>query len=588
MQTREKRLALILGGVVGLWVAWSFVGSWVMGPLDERRNRQMSLESDFEKLDKKRDQIFVAMEQLSGWRRKSLPPDVGDNDRPTALTAQRLYHDWLTDLAKQSGLEDVQVTPGPIRPSRDVYLSVQVILEATARFPDLAAFLAKFEGTELLHHVQEIRVDGQAEMGNPPLKIRMVAEGLVIQDAITRSRLFPEARLSEPLSAAAETIVVDNASGFPEGGGFRVRIGEEWLAVQKTSGLNWTVRRGMAGSKATTHPANAVVDLGLRNPVSEHYADDPAFEPKELTNIFSKPLPDREYRPRLEGPRSLVVTRGTPAKFRVQPRDFDPAPGPPKVSIDGETPTGLKFDAKTGEVIWETDEDTPAKTYPIRFVAKYNDSGQPITELPVEIILKEKNSAPEVQPLARQTVFHGRTLLVAPQVEDDGGRDQLTWTLKDGAPAGVEIDPNNGTIVWTPDVSVPASEYTIGVQVTDGGDPALSSELELVVDVQGDSAGNTRFIGAVGDSGGAEAWFYDQWNNKEFIVKVDEEFSASELNVTVKEIGEGWLDLEVNGTIHRLKLGQFLREMIAQESPPETTTPVRGPARAEEPPEHAE
>ena len=587
MQTREKRLALILGGVLGLYVAWSFVGSWVMGPLDERRNRLMSLESEFEKLDGKRDQIFAAMEQLSGWRRQSLPPDVGNDERPTALTAQRLYHDWLTDLATQSGMENVQVTPGPIRPSRDIYLSVQVILEATTRFPDLTTFLAKFEGTELLHHVQELRVEGQAEMGNPPLKMRLVAEGLVLQDALTRSRLFPETRLAEPLTADAETVVVDDATGFPEGGGFRIRIGEEWMTVQKTSGPQWTVRRGAFGSTVVAHAKDGPVDLGLRNPLSEQYADDPAFQPRELANLFSKPLPDREYRPQLSAPRSLVVTRGAPVKFTVAARDFDPTPGPPKLAIEGELPDGLKFDPATGEVFWETSEETPAKTYPIHFVAKYSAEGEPIAELPVDIVLKEKNSPPEAGPIETQTVFHGRTLLVVPPIDDDGGRDQLTFTLKEGAPAGVEVDPKSGTVVWTPDASVPAMEYNITVQVSDSGDPPLSSDVVIPVNVQGDAAGNTRFIGAVGDNQGAEAWFYDQWNNKEFIVKVNEEFSASELNLTVKEIGEGWLDLEVNGTLHRLRLGQFLREMIPQESPPKTV-PVGGPARAEDPPRDTE
>ncbi|WP_166827055.1 putative Ig domain-containing protein [Thalassoroseus pseudoceratinae] len=587
MQTREKRLALILGGVLGLWVVWSFVGSWIMGPLDERRNRLVSLESEFDKLDSKRDQIFAAMEQLSGWRRQSLPPDVGNDDRPTALTAQRLYHDWLTDLATQSGLEDVRVTPGPIRPSRDVYLSVQVILEANARFPEFTSFMAKFEGTELLHHVQELRVDGQAEMGNPLLKIRLVAEGVVIQDALTRSQLFPEAQLSEPLTAESETIVVDEAVGFPESSGFRIRVGDELMTVQKTSGPRWTVRRGAFGSQAAAHPANTVVDLGLRNPLSERYKADPVFEPREMANLFSKPLPDREYRPRLIGPSSLMVTRGEPVKFTVETRDFDPTPGPLRVTIDGETPAGLEFNDKTGEVIWETNEETPAKTYPIQFVAKYSATENPIVELPVEIILKEKNSAPEVQPVAKQTVFHGRTLLVSPQAKDDGGRDQLTWSLQEGAPAGVEVDPMTGTVVWTPDASIPATEYNIGLRVSDGGDPSLSTDVVVPVSVEGDSAGNTRFIGAVGDSKGAEAWFYDQWNNKEFIVEVNEEFTASELTVTVKEIGEGWLDLDVNGTLHRLKLGQFLREMIALESSPEST-PADGPARAEDPPENAE
>ena len=112
-----------------------------------------------------------------------------------------------------------------------------------------------------LHHVQELRVEGQAEMGNPPLKMRLVAEGLVLQDALTRSRLFPETRLAELLTADAETVVVDDVTGFPEGGGFRIRIGEEWMTVQKTSGPQWTVRRGAFGSTAVAHAKDGPVDL---------------------------------------------------------------------------------------------------------------------------------------------------------------------------------------------------------------------------------------------------------------------------------------------------------------------------------------
>ena len=94
-QKRTKLLAAGLGAVVAVYFGQSAVSSWVMGPIRDLERKVASAESQAEKLADDEIQLNVAQRNLKDWKQISLPGDID--------TAQRLYREWVFDLARQCG-----------------------------------------------------------------------------------------------------------------------------------------------------------------------------------------------------------------------------------------------------------------------------------------------------------------------------------------------------------------------------------------------------------------------------------------------------------------------------------------------------
>ena len=97
MQKREKILAIALGSVVLLWFGLPILESSFVEPLVQLANDEERLQEEAnEKFDEQLE-LRKKVKQLAQWRQKSLPPDP--------LDAQRLYQEWLVDLAQMCGFE---------------------------------------------------------------------------------------------------------------------------------------------------------------------------------------------------------------------------------------------------------------------------------------------------------------------------------------------------------------------------------------------------------------------------------------------------------------------------------------------------
>jgi len=116
MQQREKNLLIGLVTAVLLWQGGKVVSSTFLEPLWTRQKDLEKLQESVSEKNKSLILLARQRKQLDGWKRRSLPPDPASMSkrtagtqggaRPTAANAQRLYQDWLLDLAVLSALNN--------------------------------------------------------------------------------------------------------------------------------------------------------------------------------------------------------------------------------------------------------------------------------------------------------------------------------------------------------------------------------------------------------------------------------------------------------------------------------------------------
>jgi hypothetical protein len=119
---------------------------------------------------------------------------------------------------------------------------------------------------------------------------------------------------------------------------------------------------------------------------------------------------------------------------------------------------------------WDT-TGVAAGTYYV--YGRISDGINPSVYVYSPVTVTVDNAAPIVSFIADQTINEGDTLELSTSATDPNG-DRITYSLGDGAPDGMDIDPATGEITWTPSESQGSASYTISVDVTDSGTPALT------------------------------------------------------------------------------------------------------------------
>ncbi|MDE3066243.1 MAG: hypothetical protein KGJ60_01700 [Verrucomicrobiota bacterium] len=92
------------------------------------------------------------------------------------------------------------------------------------------------------------------------------------------------------------------------------------------------------------------------------------------------------------------------------------------------------------------------------------------------------NSAPVLNPIAKQIVGEGNTLTFTAAASDSDG-DALTFSLDPGGPAGAAIGASSGVFSWTPPVTGFSLATNVIVRVTDNGAPSLSAAQTVSIEV---------------------------------------------------------------------------------------------------------
>jgi hypothetical protein len=259
MPRERKILVILLGCVVAGWWGLPVLRGMVLGRLDDDVRRIQSLKSTASSLDDKEFQVQINQRRMNEWIDRSLPPEP--------FEAQRLYQEWLNDLAEVAGISNLRVTPEPVQANPNAsFRTVRVSVKGQATFEQLTYFLHEFYRTDLLQRVQALKVEGPTNPGEP-LKIQVTVEGLCLHDAPPRNHLFPKTELANSLPRSFDTVKVASTEGFPSEPGFTVRIEgnpsepSELVTVTKIAGNAWTVKRAAEGSTKVYHPPKAEVEL---------------------------------------------------------------------------------------------------------------------------------------------------------------------------------------------------------------------------------------------------------------------------------------------------------------------------------------
>ncbi|MEQ9068558.1 MAG: hypothetical protein RLO18_17605, partial [Gimesia chilikensis] len=120
MQKREKILAAIFGTIILVWLGMPVINSTFIEPVQTRQNQLKVLNQQIDQKENKELELLRSARQLGDWVAHSLPPDEHD--------AQRLYLEWLSDLAELSGITNLKLSPGRRIREGKTYIAIQVSL----------------------------------------------------------------------------------------------------------------------------------------------------------------------------------------------------------------------------------------------------------------------------------------------------------------------------------------------------------------------------------------------------------------------------------------------------------------------------
>ena len=257
MQKREKILAAVFGAAVLVWLGMPLIRSTFIEPVESRQNQLKVLNQQIDQKEQKELELLRSAKQLGDWAAHSLPPDEHD--------AQRLYQEWLNDLAELSGITKLKLSPGRRVREGKTYIAIQVSLEGTATYDQLCRFLLHFYQTDLRQNIISLELDSTGTGKADPLEIKLTAEGLALAKAKPREQLFPRARLAGSLNFDATSLKVNGSGEFPQKSPFRIRIDQEFLTVNEIKGDTWTIVRGASQTVPARYEAGTPVELAPLN-----------------------------------------------------------------------------------------------------------------------------------------------------------------------------------------------------------------------------------------------------------------------------------------------------------------------------------
>ena len=561
---RTKFLAYALAGVVVVWIGNAVLGSLVIGPIQEKWRQNADLDRKIADASSERDSVDIAQRMQRDFTKRSLPPD--------ALDGQRLYKEWVHNLAETIGFDDLEVEAGRreerfigrTRGRKPLFTSVLVSIDGKTTFDRLSRFLYYFHRLDIPHHVADMTLTSEGNEGNPMLKVKMTVEALSFSKAKSRSRLFPESELKKALSSDDAQIQVTGKTGFPKKGPFHVRIGGDILTVTDHKDTMWKVRPGIDpppdsdDSDLPDADAGAIVELIPLTKPGKTLADYRRTLFGKGQSPFVLPEPPTVYRPRLRLDNQTIV-RGNRLRTRARASDLNPTKGKAKYKLVSG-PKGLTLDEKSGDIEWEPKKADESKDYRLEVAVYQGTAKKPVLEETARIRLVDPNEPPTLEVTTTHKGFLGDPIsFQAKGMDPEGGR--LRFSL-DGAPDGAEID-SDGKFTWTPSESLEARDYEFSVVVSDSGRPSEKASELITITLKENAEKYTKLIGILSDAGKREAWMYDISTDTKTVLYEGSQFDLAGVAGFVYVIGQDFIEFQAaDGKSYRLALGRFLSKRM--------------------------
>jgi uncharacterized repeat protein (TIGR01451 family) len=139
-------------------------------------------------------------------------------------------------------------------------------------------------------------------------------------------------------------------------------------------------------------------------------------------------------------------------------------------------PAGASITSDTGIFTWTPTEAQGPGTNVLAVVVTDNGSPPLSSAQSFSIAVLESNEPPVLAPIADRTIHVGMTLVISNSATDsDLPTNALSFNLYPG-PAGANINPTNGVLIWTPDNSFANTTNPVTVVVTDNNPDAVNSQ----------------------------------------------------------------------------------------------------------------
>jgi hypothetical protein len=554
MQTREKYLAGGLGAIVALWFLAPRFDAAFLQPVRDARETLESVQSEVSDKEDREIELMRATARLKTWRDQSLPPDP--------LVAQRVYAQWLTDIAQATGWSELGVKLDGKAIRGNAYVTIPVTIQGAATREQLANFLARFEEVALLQRISRLNIESPTANGEPRLKVNLTAEGLSVVGASDRSRLFPSAELAKTIDLTETRLTLKSVPpGFPKEAPFRVRIDGEWVDVTAGQETEWTVTRAIGGFPMP-HAEGALVEYAPPRSDDDLARLAAAWPAWTDLRPFVKPRPPINYDPKFSPVTPDPVVLGKEWSLDLKVTGWDPADGEPRYQFVGQPPEGLTLNQASGALSWKPKEGTPTEKYAVEVAALPAKGGEPVTTTKLSLEVRLPNHPPKFRAGNQVSAYPGQPLDVVLAVEDpDLPRDELTFSLEGTPPTGMTIDSRTGRLQWMPPATEPLAQHSLAVVVRDKGPPSESDRLELTLRVQDDPAALTYLIACLMVDGKDEAWLRDRLTENITKLQKGQSFVIAERQFTVEAIGSDRVTLRANDGRFDLVLGDNFRNL---------------------------
>ncbi len=181
---------------------------------------------------------------------------------------------------------------------------------------------------------------------------------------------------------------------------------------------------------------------------------------------------------------SQRVVEGETLSLQLEAVDTDDPSDQLFFSLGSGAPEGLTIDSYTGLITWTPTEEQGPGVYSFE-VLVMDDGTPPLGDATVvSISVEEGNQAPVLPTIIDYSIGEGDTVSFSAEATDaDQPENTLVYTLKGNVPSGASIDPSTGEFNFTATENHGGQSYTITIQATDNGSPALSDTAEFTITV---------------------------------------------------------------------------------------------------------